>query len=279
MPVDPHRMAAAVVPQQRQVAGALLGDQNVAVRQHQQTPRVHKAGRERRRREAGRHLWACPAYGTFSTRLVTIGPVFGAGRSAGSIRKRRPSSCSFRKFCFRSSCFWSSWTLVVSARATPRCGSNDASANAPTVSAAHAIGTDRTKAARKCLIVSEAFCRIASPQSIATSVQDRHYTIMSDSRTLHRADVMHACYSVSAIAMKAQKASWHYRQSLTPAPATQAPRRAVRKAPAIRPRQGKPANADTTPPQVTPTVQENCMMMFVATISMSKRLQSRWHKQ
>jgi len=54
--------------------------------------------------------------------------------------------------------------------------------------------------------------------------------MMSDGRTLHRADVMHACYSVSAIAMKAQKASWHYRQSLTPAPATQAPRRAVRKA-------------------------------------------------
>ena len=32
--------------------------------------------------------------------------------------------------------------------------------------------------------------------------------MMSCGRTLHRADVMHACYSVSAIAMKAQKASW-----------------------------------------------------------------------
>jgi hypothetical protein len=38
-------------------------------------------------------------------------------------------------------------------------------------------------------------------QSIATSVQDRHYTMMSGGRTLHRADVMHACYSVSAEAV------------------------------------------------------------------------------
>src|SRR5262249_4146203 len=49
-------VAAAVIAQQRQIAGALLGDQNVAVRQHQQTPRVDEAGRERRRREARRHL-------------------------------------------------------------------------------------------------------------------------------------------------------------------------------------------------------------------------------
>ena len=56
MPVDPHRMAAAVVAQQREIAGALFRDQNVAIRQHQQTSRVDEAGRERRCREAGRHL-------------------------------------------------------------------------------------------------------------------------------------------------------------------------------------------------------------------------------
>ena len=61
VPVDPRRMAAAVVPQQRQVTDALLGDQNIAVRQHQQTPRVDQAGRERRRREARRHLRRLPA--------------------------------------------------------------------------------------------------------------------------------------------------------------------------------------------------------------------------
>ena len=54
-------MAAAVVAQQRQIAGTLLGDQNVTVRQHQQTPRIDKAGRERRRREARRHLRGLPA--------------------------------------------------------------------------------------------------------------------------------------------------------------------------------------------------------------------------
>ena len=56
MPVDPHRMAAAVVAQQREIAGALFRDQNVAIRQHQQTSRVDEAGRERRCREAGRQL-------------------------------------------------------------------------------------------------------------------------------------------------------------------------------------------------------------------------------
>ena len=60
MPVDPHGVTAAVVAQQRQVTGALLGNQNIAVRQHQQTPRVDQAGRERCCREARRHLWGLP---------------------------------------------------------------------------------------------------------------------------------------------------------------------------------------------------------------------------
>ena len=49
-------MAAAVVAQQRKIAGALFRDQNVAIRQHEQTSRVDEAGRERRCRETGRHL-------------------------------------------------------------------------------------------------------------------------------------------------------------------------------------------------------------------------------
>ena len=60
MPVDPHRVAAAIVAQQREIAGALFRDQNVTIRQHQQTSRVDEAGRERRCREARRHLRGLP---------------------------------------------------------------------------------------------------------------------------------------------------------------------------------------------------------------------------
>ena len=63
MPVDPHRVSAAVIAQQRQIAGTLFGDQNIAVRQHQETPRIGEAGCERRRREACRHLRRLPAVG------------------------------------------------------------------------------------------------------------------------------------------------------------------------------------------------------------------------
>ena len=60
MAVDPHRVALAVVAQQGQIAGALLGDQHVAVGQHQQAPRIGETGGERRRGEARRHLQALP---------------------------------------------------------------------------------------------------------------------------------------------------------------------------------------------------------------------------
>ena len=54
MPVDPHRMAAAVVAQQCQITGALFGDQNIAVRQHQQPARVPQAAGESLHPRAGR---------------------------------------------------------------------------------------------------------------------------------------------------------------------------------------------------------------------------------
>ena len=49
MAVDPFGAALAVVAQQRQIPGALFGDQHIAIRQHQQTARVDQADRERRR--------------------------------------------------------------------------------------------------------------------------------------------------------------------------------------------------------------------------------------
>ena len=60
MPVDPNRAALAVVAQQGQIAGTLLGDQHIAVGQHQQAPRIGETGRKRRRRETGRNLQALP---------------------------------------------------------------------------------------------------------------------------------------------------------------------------------------------------------------------------
>ena len=170
-----------------------------------------------------------------SARLLTIGPVFGAGRPAGSMRNRRPISCSVRKFCFSASCF----AVVLDAGLRARqasCRSTHASANAAKASAAHTIGDGRSRIGNisSC---RKPFAGSPQPQSIAGISAGSRLHQMSGRHTLHRADVMHVCYSVSAIAMQAQKASWHHRQSLTPAPATQSPRRAVLKAPAIRPRQ------------------------------------------
>ncbi len=47
MTVDPFGVALAVVAQQGQIAGALLGDQHVAVGQHEKPPWVREPARER----------------------------------------------------------------------------------------------------------------------------------------------------------------------------------------------------------------------------------------
>src|SRR5437868_15538982 len=59
-----------------------------------------------------------------SDRLVTTGGVFGAGRLAGSIWKRRPISCSARKFWASSSFAAGDWSAPA-----------DESASTPTASA------------------------------------------------------------------------------------------------------------------------------------------------
>ena len=160
MPVDPHRMAAAVVAQQCQITGALFGDQNIAVRQHQQTPRVDQAGRERRCREAGRHLRRLPGI-WHDQHPVGDDRSCLRRRQIGRIDAEPPAQLVFfQKILLQVVLL----RVILDARLRARdacCGPNDASANAPMVSAAQAIGTDRTKADRKCLIVSEAFCRIA----------------------------------------------------------------------------------------------------------------------
>ena len=53
---------------------------------------------EERRLEAAGTCGTCPSAGSVSGRLVTIGEDFGAGSWAGSMLKRRPSSCSAMKF-------------------------------------------------------------------------------------------------------------------------------------------------------------------------------------
>ena len=63
MAIDPDRTARAVVAQQGQIPGTLLGDQHVAVGQHQQPPRIGKTGRERRCGETGRDLQCLPVKG------------------------------------------------------------------------------------------------------------------------------------------------------------------------------------------------------------------------
>ena len=53
---DPLRTSAAVIAQQRQIAGFLFGDQDVAVGKNKQPPGMGEAGDQRRRGETGRHL-------------------------------------------------------------------------------------------------------------------------------------------------------------------------------------------------------------------------------
>ena len=93
--LDPLGLAVAVlVAQQGEIAGALLGHQHVAVRQHQQAARMLQPGGEgvAVKPSGTRGVW--PLYGTISERLVTIGPVFGGGRSSALTVKRRPISWS-----------------------------------------------------------------------------------------------------------------------------------------------------------------------------------------
>jgi hypothetical protein len=85
MAIDPNRASLAVVAQQRQIARTLLGHQHVAVGQYEQAPWIGETGRERRRGETRRDLQGLPVKGHGQERLVVIGPVFGAGRSLGSI--------------------------------------------------------------------------------------------------------------------------------------------------------------------------------------------------
>src|SRR5579863_5015569 len=61
--IDPYGVPGAVVAQQGQVAGALLGHENIAVRQNQQASWIGETGRKRCCRKTGRHLRYLPAVG------------------------------------------------------------------------------------------------------------------------------------------------------------------------------------------------------------------------
>jgi hypothetical protein len=60
--------------------------------------------------------------------LVTIGPVFGAGKSLGSMWKRRPTSCSAWKFC-------ASFSFVTEPRPGAPCCCAEADDSAKTATA------------------------------------------------------------------------------------------------------------------------------------------------
>jgi hypothetical protein len=61
--IDPRCRAVALVAQERQVAGALLGDEHVSVRQHEEAARIGEPGGEERRLEACGHLRHVPFRG------------------------------------------------------------------------------------------------------------------------------------------------------------------------------------------------------------------------
>src|SRR5580704_15643965 len=86
--------------------------------------------------------------------------------------------------------------------------------------------------------------------------------MMSDGRTLHRADVMDACYSVfgnrneGAESLLAPSAIAYARtRNASPTPSSA-------ESPSNTTTPGKPANANTTPPQVTPTVPPRKLHVF-----------------
>ena len=60
---DPRRRAVALVAQEREVAGALLGDEHVPVRQHEEAARMGEPSGEERRLEARGHLRHVPFSG------------------------------------------------------------------------------------------------------------------------------------------------------------------------------------------------------------------------
>ena len=60
---DPLRLALALCAQERQVAGALLGDEHVPVRQHEEAAWMGEPGGDERRREAYGHLRHVPFSG------------------------------------------------------------------------------------------------------------------------------------------------------------------------------------------------------------------------
>ena len=86
MAIDPLGVALAVITQQGQVARALLGNQHIAVGQHQEAARVDQTSGEGGRGKPRRHLQGLAVERHVSDRLVTIGPVFGGGNSEGSMR-------------------------------------------------------------------------------------------------------------------------------------------------------------------------------------------------
>src|SRR5437867_13444364 len=63
MAIDPLRLAVALFAQERQVAGALLGDEHVPVRQHEEAARIGEPGGEERRLEACGYLRHLPFIG------------------------------------------------------------------------------------------------------------------------------------------------------------------------------------------------------------------------
>src|SRR5262245_22269833 len=63
MPTDPLGAPRAIVAQQREVTSALLGDQDVTVRQDKKPSWIDQTGRKRRRRKPRRHLQCLLAVG------------------------------------------------------------------------------------------------------------------------------------------------------------------------------------------------------------------------
>jgi hypothetical protein len=83
--IDPFCVALAIIAQQGEIAGALLGDQHIAVGEDEEPAGIDEPTRKQGRSEARRHLERLAAIRQIKDRSVTIGPVFGAGKSLGSM--------------------------------------------------------------------------------------------------------------------------------------------------------------------------------------------------
>ena len=86
MAADPLGAPLAVITQQGQVAPALLGNQHIAVGQDQRRRGLTRPVAKGVAVKPGGTCRVWPLNGIVSTRLVTIGPVFGGGNSAASMR-------------------------------------------------------------------------------------------------------------------------------------------------------------------------------------------------